>query len=84
MITPKSGYLIQKYQNEDHYNGRFFFTVVDNHLKVIDTQEFRLFDLLTEQKFDQEAMNAVGMTRSMKDRTSRFLLLCNSGDQSYV
>ena len=84
MITPKGGFLIQKYQNEDHYNGRFFFTVVENHLKVIDTQELRLFDLLSEQSFDQEAMNAIAMTRSLKDRTSKLLLLCKSGNQSYI
>ena len=58
--------------------------MIENHLKVIDTDTFRLFDLLTESNYDQEAMNAMSLTRSLKDRSNRLLMLCHTGNKSYI
>lgn len=58
--------------------------MIDQHLKMIDTKTYRLFDLLSENNYDQEAVNAMGLTRSLKDRTSTLLMLCHKDGKSYI
>ena len=50
--------------------------MLENHLKVIDVENYRLFDLLTEPNFDQETVSGMGLNRSVNDQKSRLYLLC--------
>ena len=57
----------------------------DFHLKIIDTETDRLFDLLSEPSFDQEAVNGLALARSLNDRKNKLLILCHSDDGvSYI
>lgn len=51
VIVPRPGYS-EGFIDETPFKGRFFLTVIERHLKVIDIEEFRLFDVLTENDFD--------------------------------
>ena len=62
--------------SEVEYKGRFFLCMTDNHLKIIDLKMCRLYDLLSEPKFDQQAVHAMGLSRSAVTRKSTLLLLC--------
>lgn len=71
--------------NEAPYRGRFFLSMLDKHMKIIDAQGYRLFDLLSEPNFDQEAVNGMGLSRSLVDRKNKLLMLCHTGDgRSYI
>jgi len=83
VIVPRPG-ASDDFPDESAFRGRFFLTVIENHLKAIDTETYRLFDLLSEASFDQEAMNAMGMTRSIKDRSNKLLMLCHQNAKSYI
>ena len=60
--------------------------MLGNNLKVIDTERLKIFDLLTEPKFDFELENNIGLTRSLVDLKSKLLLLCETEDKnrSYI
>jgi len=51
VIVPRPG-AGEQFPDETRFRGRFFFTVVENHLKIIDAEEYRLFDLLSEPNYD--------------------------------
>jgi len=34
--------------NEKQFRGRFFLVMVGNHLKILDIESYKLYDLLTE------------------------------------
>ena len=71
--------------NEAPYKGRFFLTMCDFHLKIIDTENDRLFDLLSEPSFDQESVNGLALARSLNDRKNKLLILCHGDDGvSYI
>ena len=59
-------------------------TIVEEHLKVVDTWTQRLFDVLSEPNFDKEAVNGMGFTRSGRDRVNKLLMLCHVDNKSYV
>lgn len=85
VILPRAG-AVNDYIDERPYKGRFLFALIDKHLKVIDIETFRLYDILSEPNFDQEAVCGMGLTRSLADRKSRLLMLCSGGlrDGSFV
>jgi len=74
--------MAQDFPDERPYKGRFLLCVIDKHLKVIDIEAYAIYDVLTEPKFDQEAVSGMGLTRSLKDRRSRLLMLCNRGSNA--
>lgn len=49
--------------NEANYNFRFFLTIIDHHLKMIDTQALCMIDLLTEPNYDDECLQGMGLVR---------------------
>lgn len=59
---------------------------METHLKFIDAEAYRLFDLLSENNFDQEAVSGVGLSRAVTSRKNKLLILCfnKSTGKSYV
>ena len=51
VIVPRPG-ASDEFPDETPFRGRFFLTVIENHLKAIDCETYRLFDLLSENNFD--------------------------------
>lgn len=86
VIVPRPGAPPNDFPDETDYKGRFFFCIVDNHIKFIDTELYRLFDLLTEPNFDQEAVQGVGLSRAVTTRKNKLLILCfnKTTKKSYV
>ena len=85
VIVPKN--INADAQNPDSevpYKGRFYLTMVDTHLKVIDIQQHCLFDLLSEPNFDQDSVSGMGLVRSLHDRSYRLLILCQNEQGNYV
>ena len=79
-MVPRPGKDSGDIPNEAPFKGRFFLCIVDSYLKMIDTESMRLYDILTEAKFDQKAVAGIGLTRNVKNRKSRLLLLCVGDD----
>ena len=78
VIVPKNANAAEA-QNPDSelpYKGRFYLTMVDTYLKVIDIQQHCLFDLLNEPNFDQDSVSGMGLVRSLHDKSYRLLILC--------
>lgn len=75
---PRAGAAQNDFPDETNFKGRFFFAIVDSHLKFIDTETYRLFDLLSEPHFDQEAVSGVGLSRAVSTRKNRLLILCHN------
>ena len=73
---PKRGVINENQDDESPYKGRFLLCLIDKHLKIIDTESLRLYDLLSEPSFDHEAVSGMGLSRSLTDRKSRLLILC--------
>ena len=48
VIVPRPGAAKSDFPDETNFKGRFFLCIVDTHLKFIDTETYRLFDLLSE------------------------------------
>ena len=72
-------------ENEGRFRGRFFVVMIDQHLKMVDTETYRLYDLLSEPNFDQESVCGMGFGRSISTRKNRLLLLCQGkDDKSYI
>ena len=69
--------MVSDQPDETPFKGRFVLTMLDQHLKVIDIETLRLYDLLTESNFDHEAVSGMGLSRSIFDRLSRLLILCH-------
>ena len=86
VIVPKtaSGQEVNNPNSEVPYKGRFYFTMVDTHLKVIDIQSHCLFDLLSEPNFDQDSVSGMGLVRSLADKSYRLFILCQNEDGNYV
>ena len=72
---PKRG-IVSDGPTEEDFKGRFLLTMLENHLKIVDVETLRLYDLLTEPSFDMEAVSGMGLSRSIGDRGSRLLILC--------
>ena len=84
VIVPRAG-AADGIPNEAAFRGRFFLVMIDQHLKMVDTETYRLFDLLSEPFFDQESVNGMGFARSLSSRKNRLLLLCHGKDgKSYI
>ena len=82
---PRPGAVADDIRDEGHLRGRFFMCMLDSHLKMVDTQTYRLYDLLSEPAFDQEAVSGLGLCRSLSDKKSKLLILCHGEDgKSYV
>ena len=73
-----------KGESELPYKGRFYLTMVDTHLKVIDIHAHCLFDLLSEPNFDQDSVSGMGLVRSLSDKSYRLFILCQNDDGNYV
>ena len=60
--------------------------MLENHLKIIDLEKLRLFDLLTEPAYDLLYENSFGFSRSLNTYKNRVLILCRSpdGKSSYL
>ena len=86
VIVPRAGAGKSDYPDETNFKGRFFLCIVETHLKFIDAETYRLFDLLSENNFDQEAVSGVGLTRAVTNRKSKLLILCynKATGKSYV
>ena len=78
MIVPRPGAAPTDFPDETDFKGRFFLAIVDSHLKFIDTETYRLFDLLSEPHFDQEAVSGVGLSRAVSTRKNKLLILCHN------
>jgi len=74
----------ENFPDETIFRGRFFLSIIENHLKIIDTESMRLYDLLSEPNFDQEAVSGMSVIRSMKDRTTKLMMLCHRDGHSYI
>ena len=86
VIVPKNANAAEA-KNPDSevpYKGRFYLTMVDTYLKVIDIQQHCLFDLLSEPNFDQDSVNGMGLVRSLHDKSYRLLILCQNENGNYV
>ena len=67
--------------HEANYNFRFFLTIVDHHLKMIDTQQLTMIDLLTEPNYDDESLLGMGLVRRASDKMYHMLILCKQGGE---
>ena len=86
VIVPRPGAARNDHPDETNFKGRFFLCIVETHLKFIDTETYRLFDLLSEGNFDQEAVSGVGLSRAVSTRKNKLLILCHDKTQqkSYI
>ena len=66
------------------FKGRFYMTMIDTHLKVIDVMTCKMFDLLSEPNFDQDSVSGMALIRSLTDKMHRLLILCQNGDGNFI
>jgi hypothetical protein len=66
------------------YKNRFFLTMVDKHLKMIDTQLVQMVDLLTEPNYDEESLLGMSLVRRNSDKIYHLLILCRSTEGNYI
>lgn len=70
--------------SEAQYAGRFYLTMVDKHLKMIDIQRFQMVDLLTEPNYDDESLHGIGLVRRSIDKVFHMLILCKNEEGNYI
>ena len=69
---------------EAPYKGRFYMTIVDRNLKMIDIKKYQMVDLLTEPNYDDESLHGMGLVRRVSDRVYHMLILCKSEEGNYI
>lgn len=58
----------EQLDSEIPFRGRFYLTMVETHLKVIDTVNQKIYDLLSEPNFDQDSVSGMALIRSLTDK----------------
>ena len=58
--------------------------MVETHLKVIDTVNQKIYDLLSEPNFDQDSVSGMALIRSLTDKQHRLLILCQGEDGNFI
>ena len=58
----------EQLDSEIPFRGRFYLTMVETHLKVIDTVNQKVYDLLSEPNFDQDSVSGMALIRSLTDK----------------
>ena len=87
VIVPKNDKFIpieQQLDTEIPFRGRFYLTMVETHLKVIDTANHKIFDLLTEPSFDQDYVSGMALIRSLNDKQHRLFILCQGENGNFI
>ena len=64
VVVPRDNSKVKR-SSEAPYRGRFLLVMVNEHLKVIDTQAKKLFDVLSEPDYDKESISGMGLSRSL-------------------
>lgn len=80
-VTPQQQQWIDA---EAQYKNRFYLTIVDKHLKMIDTKLMQMVDLLTEPNYDEESLAGMGLCRRASDKVYHMLILCKSESGNYI
>ena len=71
----------KKGEGEFLFKGRFYITLINDNIKVIDIQDKRIFDLVEEPDADYEAINSLALIRLMSDASFKLHVLCNDKDK---
>ena len=79
-ILIKPGLDTQNWESEEQYKHRFFFTMIDEHIKIVDVKMGKLFDFSTEKEYDQEAINGMTMVRQISDFNYYLYILCHDNE----
>ena len=70
--------------SEIPFRGRFYLTMIDTHLKVVDIVNCKMFDLLSEPHYDNDSVSGMALMRSMADRLHMLFVLCSNEDGSFL
>lgn len=62
--------------DEAPFKGRFFLCMVDKFLKVLDLENFALFDILGEPSYSMYALGSTAINRNLKDLRTTYMLVC--------
>ena len=74
----------QQIDSEIPFRGRFYLTMIETHLKVIDTVHHKIFDLLSEPNFDQDSVSGMALIRSLTDKQHRLFILCQGENGNFI